>query len=81
MDNEDYTDEENERLLSRLTAFGQNPKSLRPDVFEKCKELRDEIAKDSERMNQLIKDGVDFRRLSPINPKREALVRWLAKTP
>jgi len=78
---DEWTDEQFERIISRLAAFNKNPETLRPDVLEKCKEFKYEVEKDSQQIEDLISKGIDVRTISEENPKRVAVVEWLAKTP
>ena len=77
----EWTNEEFERFTRRLQAFKENPFSLRPDEFNRCRALHREIAADSAHVESLIEMGIDLETLPAINPKRVELVEWLARHP
>lgn len=82
MSSEDnFTNEEFERFTNRMRAFKEIPKSLSPEIYEKCKALNEEIRKDSMEIEKLISQGHDVKTIPEVNTTRSELVDWLSKTP
>lgn len=76
-----WTDIEFARFTRRMKAFKANPESLTPAEYQACFKVHLEIDRDAKHVEALIARGVDLSTESSENPKRAALVEWLAKFP
>lgn len=76
----DWTQENLERILTRLNAYRENPEILTSIEREKCRQFYEQVKRDQQYVEAcLALGGKAIEYMQAENPAREELVRWLAE--